>query len=89
MFVVSVATPEQALKATTEGVPLWPEHWNWNNYAEALRQMGSQEWFGFFDALANTIVVTVLSVVGQVLSCSLVGYAFARLRFRGRNPLFI
>ena len=44
---------------------------------------------GFLDALANTVVVTVLSVIGQVLSCSLVGYAFARLRFRGRGPLFV
>lgn len=44
---------------------------------------------GFLDALANTIVVTTLSVIGQVLSCSLVGYGFARLRFRGREPLFL
>jgi multiple sugar transport system permease protein len=49
----------------------------------------SRQYRGFLDALANTIVVTVLSVIGQVLSCSLVGYAFARLRFRGRTPLFI
>lgn len=44
---------------------------------------------GFLDALSNTVVITVLSVVGQVLSCSLVGYAFARLRFRGRDPAFV
>jgi multiple sugar transport system permease protein len=44
---------------------------------------------GFIDAFANTVVVTTLSVIGQVLSCSLVGYAFARLRFRGRGPLFV
>lgn len=44
---------------------------------------------GFLDALANSIVVTTLSVLGQVLACSLVGYAFARLRFRGREPLFV
>lgn len=49
----------------------------------------SSQYRGFLDALANTIVVTVLSVIGQVLSCSLVGYAFARLRFRGRTPMFI
>jgi len=49
----------------------------------------SSPYRGFLDASANTIVVTVLSVIGQVLSCSLVGYAFARLRFRGRTPLFI
>ena len=57
----------------------------------ALRRLAaiSRAYRGFLDALANTIVVTVLSVIGQVLSCSLVGYAFARLRFRGRTPMFI
>ncbi len=44
---------------------------------------------GFLDALANTVVITTLVVVGQVVSCSLVGYAFARMRFRGRDALFI
>lgn len=61
-------------------------------WAEALLRrlwIISREYRGFLDAFANTVVVTVLSVVGQVLSCSLVGYAFARLRFRGRSPLFI
>ncbi len=55
----------------------------WQNYPEALRQMD------FADALANTVFVTVLSVVGQILSSSLVGFGFARFRFRGRGPLFI
>src|SRR5690606_18881917 len=40
-------------------------------------------WLGFKDALANSVVITTLCVVGNVLSCSLAGYAFARLRFRG------
>lgn len=44
---------------------------------------------GFVDALSNTVVITTLCVVGQVLSCSLCGYAFARLRFRGRDPAFL
>ena len=55
----------------------------WGNYPAALSRMG------FADALANTTVITVLSVVGQVLSSSLVGFGFARFRFRGRGPLFI
>ncbi|MFG0285833.1 MAG: carbohydrate ABC transporter permease [Phycisphaerales bacterium JB039] len=46
-------------------------------------------WLGFKDALANSVVITVLCVVGNVLSCSLVGYAFARLRFRGSRGLFL
>lgn len=61
---------------------LWhdPGHW-------ILRVTGPYN--GFLDALANTIVITTLCVLGQVVSCSLVGYAFARLRFWGRNPSFI
>lgn len=54
--------------------------WTWQRYRPSV---------GFLDALANTIVVTTLSVLGSVISCSLVGYAFARLRFRGREPAFI
>lgn len=59
---------------------------------EAIRwylQDPGRRYRGFLDAFANTVVVTVLSVIGQVISCSLVGYAFARLRFRGRGPLFV
>lgn len=91
MICVSFSTPADASAAATglEQFNWWPQFGNWPNYAEALRNMGSNPWYGFLDALANTVVVTVLSVIGQVLSCSLVGYAFARLRFRGRGPLFI
>jgi multiple sugar transport system permease protein len=71
------------------GVPAPPEPTGWLEATlRSLRNL-SCDYRGFLDALANTVVVTVLSVVGQVLSCSLVGYAFARLRFRGRSSLFV
>jgi multiple sugar transport system permease protein len=91
MFVVSLATPELASSAasTREGLAIWPKTWMWSNYPAALARVGSTPWVGFADAFANTVVITTLSVIGQVLSCSLVGYGFARLRFRGREPLFI
>lgn len=54
------------------------------NWAEALRQMGD-----FPRLLANTLLITVLSIAGQLFTCSLAGYAFARLRFRGRDALFV
>ena len=44
---------------------------------------------GFSRALTNTVLVTILVVVGQVLTSILGGYAFARLRFRGREKLFL
>jgi multiple sugar transport system permease protein len=37
----------------------------------------------------NSLVITVAVIVGEVLSASVVGYAFARLRFPGRNVMFI
>lgn len=42
-----------------------------------------------FPALANTIVITTTVCVLQVLSSALVGYGFARFRFRGRDPVFM
>ncbi|MCC7013471.1 MAG: carbohydrate ABC transporter permease [Planctomycetes bacterium] len=54
------------------------------NYGVALEKMGD-----FPRLLANTVVVTVLSIAGQLLTCSLAGYAFARIEFRGRDALFV
>jgi multiple sugar transport system permease protein len=44
---------------------------------------------GFDRALTNTVLITILVVVGQVLTSILGGYAFARLRFRGRDKIFL
>ncbi len=91
MIVVSLETAEEAKQAAADaaGFSLVPDQPQWENYPHALESMGTVEWKGFLDALANTVVVTTLSVVGMVISCSLVGYAFARIRFRGRGPLFL
>jgi len=44
---------------------------------------------GFGRALTNTVLVTILVVVGQLFTSILGGYAFARLKFRGRDKLFL
>ena len=91
MTVVSLETPQRAEAAITgsAGIALYPPNPQVANYAQAIRETGSTPWMGFVDALSNSIVVTVLVVIGTVLSSSLVGYAFARLRFRGSSPLFL
>lgn len=91
MVVVSLETPDRAGAAVTgsAGLDLWPDDPQWHNYETAIRETGSRPWEGFHDALANSVVITVLVVIGTVLSSSLVGYAFARLRFRGNRPLFL
>lgn len=90
MFVTSVASPAEASAAASAKTFSWiPHDAQFSNYPTALRKIGSKPWRGFADALANSVVITALCVIGQVISCSLVGYGFARLKFRGREPTFI
>jgi multiple sugar transport system permease protein len=63
---------------------LWPSGFNLDAYVRGWS--GLQVSFGRF--FVNSAIVSVLSVIGNVWSCSLAAYAFARLRFRGRNLLF-
>jgi ABC-type glycerol-3-phosphate transport system permease component len=65
-----------------------PTHWSdlqFSNYPLAL----SPQKMDFWPALSNTVVITTLCVLGQVISCSLVGFGFARFAFRGRGILFM
>lgn len=57
------------------------------NYAEALRAMSAGG--SFARLFGNTALVTVLCILGQLFCCSLAGYAFARVEFRGRDELFL
>ena len=70
---------DQEISDLSQWLPSAPQ---WQNYPAALDEMG------FWPALSNTVVITVLCVVGQVVSSSLVGFGFARYRFRGRNTTF-
>lgn len=75
-----------SLKARTEifAHPIvWiPETPQWGNYIQALTMMP-------FDRFAiNTFVICVLTVTGTLISCSMVAYSFARLRWPGRDFFF-
>ena len=60
-----------------------PSGIHWENYPHALDAAP----FGRF--FANSLVVTLTAVAGNLVFCSLAGYAFARLRFFGRDVIFI
>lgn len=62
---------------------LFPAHPQWSNYREVFAVMPF--WRMFF----NSVLYAGCISVGQVFFCSLAGYAFARLRFRGRDTLFV
>ncbi len=59
-----------------------PSVFRWSNYTEAM----TLQPFGRF--FLNSLVVAGVSVLGQLLFCSMAAYAFARLRFPGRDRLF-
>ena len=55
---------------------------NWKNYAETWQAVP----FGRF--FLNSILVAVSVTIGQLITCSLGGFAFSRLRFPGRDKVF-
>lgn len=66
--------------------PVWiPRPAVWANYYNAFFNSG----LPFPRFLLNTTIITVASMVGTLLSASLAGFGFARMRFPGRNKLFV
>jgi multiple sugar transport system permease protein len=77
-----------ALKPDLEPVftvhPEWfpTRFWEWGNFARVLSELD------FLRYTINTTVIVVANILGILLSCSVVAFAFARLRFRGSKVLF-
>jgi ABC-type glycerol-3-phosphate transport system permease component len=76
-----------SLKASNE-IFVMPPQWIpspilWENYSEALALAP----FGLY--LQNTLFITLGNMLGNLVSCTLAAYAFARLRARGKNVLFL
>ena len=63
--------------------PQWiPDPVAWSNFREALT---AQPFYLYF---LNTMLIEVFVVTGTTLTCAFAGFAFARLRWRGRNLIF-
>lgn len=76
-----------SLKKSTEVFvlpPQWiPPNPQWGNYKTVFESASFGRYF------LNSAIVTGSTVFGTLLSCSLAAYAFARLRFPGRNLIFV
>lgn len=73
---------------TNEQLFVFPPRWvpdpvAWWNYPTAFRSAP------FLVYTANTLTITVASIVGTLLSCSLAAYGFARIKAPGRDVLFM
>lgn len=87
MFIPLVWTISTSLKSPGE-VYLFPPTWipneiMWSNYYRAVTAIP------FFLYLWNTVFITAISIVGKVISITLVAFSFARLRWWGRDVMFI
>lgn len=60
----------------------FPSKWLFSNYVETL------ETYDFWRYFKNTMTIIVPAVLGGTITATLCGYAFARLRFRGKKFLF-
>ena len=76
-----------AFKTQGESVqmpPIWfPSAWRLDAFKEVLAKPN------FLMVYKNTIITTVVTVLGQVGLCAMAGYGFARIHFPGRDILFV
>jgi len=63
-----------------------PSHLEWSNYKTALDGVND---VSIWRLLGNSLLIAGGAVVGNVVSCSLAAYAFARLQWRGRDRVFL
>ena len=63
---------------------LWPSHWSFASYVRGWN--GLQVGFGRF--FINSFVISLFSIIGNLAACSLTAFAFARLKFWGKNFWF-
>lgn len=79
-----LATSLESLPEILTPPPRWvPPHWLWGNYTAMLGI------FPFGTYLFNTLLYAVLYTAGTVASSAICAYSFARLRWPGRNIVFI
>lgn len=62
---------------------IWPREWSLANFGDALRA------FPVGRYLFNTLLLVGLNIVGVLISCPLVAYALAKIRFWGNKPLMV
>ena len=81
MFISSLKTNQTMF---SNPIVWLPSVLHWENYASAINYPG----FPFLKFLWNSTYYGLGVTIGTVVSCSMVGYAFARLKFPFRNALF-
>lgn len=80
-----VSTSFKPAAEVVSTLALLPSEPTLRNYGEVVDGVGG---YGVLHYFGNSLLIAAGAVVGNVVSCSLAAYAFGRLHFRGRGPLF-
>ncbi|RIK24653.1 MAG: sugar ABC transporter permease [Chloroflexi bacterium] len=81
MFSTSLRPIQESYKLP----PAWfPTEWHFETYAAVF-----QSSVPFLRFAANSVKITFFVTAGQLITCSMAGFAFGRLRFPFRNALFV
>ncbi len=79
MVVTSLKSDQEALGTSFS---FWPQAWRWSNYADAARAVSLGDFY------ATSFLAAGLTTVLACAHNALAGFAFAKLRFAGKNGLF-
>ena len=79
VLATSLRLPAESFSVPPEWIPLNPD---FSNYEQVFARIP------FWRQISNSLIVSVAIVLGQLVTASLAGYAFARLDFPGKNLLF-
>jgi multiple sugar transport system permease protein len=78
ILLTSLMTNDQALSPT-----LWPEPFQWSNYTDVFSSSPLWRW------ALNSFMYATLATIGLLVSSIPIAYAFSRLRWRGRDAVFL
>jgi len=80
MLLGSVKTQREILQRPPTW---WPQEFTWDNFGAWFGQLNFGQFFG------NSILVALFTVAGNLVFCSMVGYALAKMDFPGKKALFL
>lgn len=80
LLVTALKTDSEVFQLPPTFLPLNPQ---WQNFTAAT------EYIPFWQYMGNTFIIAIVSIIGTLLSCTLIAYGFSRISWPGRNIMFI
>jgi multiple sugar transport system permease protein len=79
LILTSLKSPEEIFQIPPT---IFPHDWQWKNYTGAVNSIP------FFRYMGNTLLISVINIIGQLLAAPLVAYSIAKIPWKGRNIVF-